>query len=256
MITALELTTFNIITWIWMAMALATFILLLKIVAPFGRHTRSDFGPVINNIRAWIIMESVSLVTFCFFFFIGSGPKSWVNYVLLVCWVVHYVNRSFIYPFRQKDKKKIMPLAIMLSGIFFNLMNGFLNGYYLGNFSNAIPVEWFYDPRFLVGFFFFFWGMFINMRSDTRLLALRKPGETDYKIPYGGLFRFISCPNHFGEILEWTGFAMMAWNLPALSFAIWTFANLAPRSFAHHRWYKSHFADYPAKRKALIPFVV
>ena len=85
---------------------------------------------------------------------------------------------------------------------------------------------------------------------------MRKPGETGYKIPKGGLFKYISCPNHFGEILEWIGFAIMCWNLAAFAFAIWTVANLIPRAVSHHKWYKENFENYPTKRKAVIPFLL
>jgi hypothetical protein len=48
----------------------------------------------------------------------------------------------------------------------------------------------------------------------------------------------------------------MCWNLPAVSFLAWTVANLIPRALSHHKWYKKQFADYPAGRKAIIPFVL
>ena len=57
------------------------------------------------------------------------------------------------------------------------------------------------------------------------------------------------------KILEWTGFAIAAWSLPGLAFAVFTFANLAPRAFANHKWYKEKFPDYPEERKALLPFI-
>ncbi|MFN0215452.1 MAG: 3-oxo-5-alpha-steroid 4-dehydrogenase [Saprospiraceae bacterium] len=98
--------------------------------------------------------------------------------------------------------------------------------------------------------------MGINWHSDNILLRLRKPDTTGYAIPQGGLFKWVSCPNHFGEMLEWIGFALMSWCLPALSFAVWTIANLAPRALAHHRWYKATFEDYPKERKTLVPFIV
>jgi len=88
------------------------------------------------------------------------------------------------------------------------------------------------------------------------LFNLRKPGETGYKIPKGGLYRRISCPNYFGEILEWTGWAIATWSLSGLSFAIWTFANLVPRAVANHNWYKQKFPEYPENRKAVIPYIL
>ncbi len=242
--------------WAWIILAFATFLLLQKVIAPFGRHTRSGFGPLMNNIAAWLLMESVSLLTFSLFFVFGSGHKTPISWFFFVLWMLHYINRAWIYPNRQKDKRKKMPGLILILAIGFNSMNGFVNGYYLGNLADAYQWTWMSDPRFIMGLILFFGGMFINMKSDNMLLALRQPGESAYKIPKGFLFKYVSCPNHFGEIIEWTGFAIMTWNLAGLSFAIWTFANLAPRAVAHHAWYFQHFEDYPENRKAVIPFVL
>jgi steroid 5-alpha reductase family enzyme len=98
-------------------------------------------------------------------------------------------------------------------------------------------------------------GFIVNRWADLALRSLRKPGETGYRIPYGGLFRHVSCPNYLGEVVEWCGWALATWSLPGLAFAVWTFANLAPRARAHHAWYHSNFEDYPAERKALIPWI-
>lgn len=147
-----------------------------------------------------------------------------------------------------------MPIVIMLMGLFFNLCNGFFLGYYLGEFK-AYSIDWMYQPQFIVGSFIFFLGMGINWWADAVLIHLRKPKETDYKIPQKGLFKFISCPNLFGEVIEWCGFAILTWSLPGLAFFIWTFANLVPRALAHHQWYKSKFPEYPKSRKAIFPFI-
>jgi hypothetical protein len=48
-------------------------------------------------------------------------------------------------------------------------------------------------------------GFVINFQSDTILMRLRKPGETGHKLPRGGLFRWVSSPNYFGELVEWSG---------------------------------------------------
>ncbi len=249
----MDISTFKFIALGWILLAILTFILLQFVVAPFGRHTRNDWGATISNNLGWMIMESVSLISFLFFFLNGSLDKTITMWVLAALWSAHYINRSFIYPFRQKDKKKKMPMLIMFFAIIFNSMNGFLNGYFIGNFGDQYSNSWLLSIPFTIGLLLYIGGMFINDKSDAILLSLRKPGEKDYKIPQGFLFKYISCPNHFGEIIEWTGFAILSWNIASLSFAIWTFANLAPRSIAHHKWYKEKFADYPKNRKAVIP---
>jgi steroid 5-alpha reductase family enzyme len=166
--------------------------------------------------------------------------------------VFHYFNRSIIFPLRLKTKGKKMPLIIMVSAMLFNTMNGFFMGYYFGNFAEY-SLEWLSDPRFILGMLVFFTGMAINWHSDHILINLRKPGETGYKIPMGGMFRWVSCPNLLGEVIEWVGFGILTWSLPGLVFAIWTFANVVPRAISHHRWYREKFPDYPKDRKAVIP---
>ena len=91
------------------------------------------------------------------------------------------------------------------------------------------------------------------MHSDNILLRLRKPGGSGYSIPRGGAFRYVSCPNYLGELLEWAGWALATWSLAGLAFFAYAVANLLPRALSHHRWYREKFEDYPAKRRALIP---
>jgi 3-oxo-5-alpha-steroid 4-dehydrogenase 1 len=148
-----------------------------------------------------------------------------------------------------------MPVLIVLWAVIFNVMNAGLNGYTLGTLL-PYPASWLTDPRFLVGFAIFLTGAAINLLSDNRLIALRSGKDTGYTIPRGGLFEAVSAPNLFGEIVQWSGFALMTWNLAGLSFAVWTASNLIPRAISHHKWYRAHFADYPQGRKAVIPFVL
>ena len=69
-------------------------------------------------------------------------------------------------------------------------------------------------------------------------------------------FRYLSCPNCLGEMLEWCGWALATWSPAGLAFFLYAVANLAPRALANHRWYRRRFDDYPNRRKALIPGVV
>jgi 3-oxo-5-alpha-steroid 4-dehydrogenase 1 len=183
-------------------------------------------------------------------------PKSDINYFFMGLWLLHYINRSIVFPLRYPNKNKKMPLTIALNAIFFNLINGSINGYFLGHVQPFYAENYWLQWNFIAGVALFFTGFIINIQSDNILLKLRKPGETGYKIPQGGMYKYISAPNYFGEIIEWTGFALAVWSLPALSFAVWTFANLAPRALTNHKWYLNKFANYPKERKALIPYII
>lgn len=203
-----------------------------------------------------MVMELPSLLIMSYYLI--TGPFSFTNYswILFLFWMAHYTHRTLIYPFRIKSTPKKMPLLIVLNAILFNVMNAGLNGYYLAYLSeNCYTTEWLNSWHFIAGVLLFFTGAFINIKSDTVLIRLRGVGETGYKIPNGFLFDYVSSPNLFGEIIEWSGFALMAWNLPALTFMVWTFANLVPRAKNHHDWYLRNFDNYPKQRKIVFPFL-
>lgn len=248
----------------FVALAAIVFLFLLFVTAPYGRHTRKGWGPRINDTLGWVLMELPAPVMFALFFFIGDYRTSPVAIVFLCIWELHYLNRTFVFPFRLRGNRNDMPVSIMASGAFFNLVNGYIVARYLFTdiFHTAYDIppnlmtSWFTDPRFIIGVIVFAAGFFINQQSDSILRNLLKPGESGYKIPYGGMFRFVSCPNYLGELLEWTGFTIATWCFPSAVFAIWTAANLAPRAFSTHKWYLEKFPEYPKNRKALIPFIV
>ena len=238
----------------WIGIGVITFFYLLRQTAPYGRHTTEKWGPLIDNKLGWFLMEFFVLVVLYFFIFQGNPDWNAASTIMIGLFTFHYLNRSIIFPMRIKTKGKKMPLIIMISALGFNMMNGFLLGYYFGHYAHY-TIEWLLDPRFIIGSVIFLTGMVINWQSDGILIHLRKPGETGYKIPVGGLFKWVSCPNLFGEIIEWLGFAILTWSLPGLAFFVWTVANVAPRAISHHKWYLSKFTDYPKERKAIFPYV-
>lgn len=245
--------TLDTVAIAWSILALALVPFQFFVTAPYGRHARTDWGPTISNRLGWCLMESVSLVVFATLFVAGPNDKSLPMWVFFGLWTAHYVNRSLIFPWRTHTEGKFMPLAIVGSAAAFNIVNAGINGLYLGWWGPTYPAAWMSDPRFIVGLMIFVAGAGINIWSDNRLIHLRDGGRKGYTIPRGGLFEFVSCPNLMGEIIQWSGFALMCWNLPALSFAVWTAANLIPRAVSHHKWYRKTFADYPVGRRAVVP---
>ena len=238
-----------------LVVATAVFVTLFFVSAPYGRHARRGFGPMIPNHIAWFVMETPSVIIMAVLFALGTVTKNLPILLFFGLWELHYVHRAFIYPWTIRDGHMKMPGVVVLLGFSFNIGNAYANGYYLFYLSGGYPQSWLRDYRFLAGVALFLVGFLINRWSDLTLRALRKPREISYSIPYGALYNWVSCPNYLGEIIEWCGWALATWCLPGLAFALWTFANLAPRARSHHSWYHVNFTDYPEKRKALIPWI-
>jgi len=250
-----DITLYRILLVALFAFAAITFFSLLNIPAPYGRHIRRGWGYTVRAKIGWLAMEFPAFSVIIAMYFLGDTNRGITGIVFLGMWTAHYFHRTFIFPFLMKGGEKKFPVVLIVFALIFNTINGYVNGRYLFHLAPSYGISWFYDPRFIIGSVIFAAGMVINMHSDHILRVLRKTPVDGYKIPSRGLFKYISCPNYFGEIVEWTGWAIATWSLPGLVFAVFTFANLAPRAFANHKWYKEKFPDYPENRKALIPFI-
>jgi 3-oxo-5-alpha-steroid 4-dehydrogenase 1 len=273
---------FEIINFLSLSMLLTSIPTVLaltcgRLSAPYGKYASDKlanyFGFMVNGQLAWVIQELPSFAIASYLWIscarseVEGGNKvpllslNAINQrtVLLFMYLLHYTNRTFVFPLRIRGGKPT-PFGIMMMAFSFCLWNGYIQGRSLtlpvNSPSEALALQDVLAPRFVVGLMLFFIGMNINMHADNVLRNLRKPGETGYKIPRGGAFEYVSGANFFGEIIEWTGFAIAAWSLPAFAFAIFTACNIGPRAIAHHSWYLERFKDYPKNRKALIPFIL
>jgi len=241
-------------TWTEMILAGAALLALVFVSAPYGRFTRRGWGATMPNRAAWVLMELPAVLGFCAVFLLGRNRFDLVPLVLGGMWLFHYTYRTFIFPLRLRTRGKRMPLAVVSLAFFFNCLNVYVVGRWVSHLGAYQP-DWLADPRFVLGAAVFFAGFAVNYRADGMLIALRRPGETGYQVPRGWLFEYVACPNYLGEIVEWFGFALATWSLPGLAFALFTAANIGPRAFSNLRWYRETFPDFPAGRKALIPFV-
>jgi steroid 5-alpha reductase family enzyme len=239
---------------VYVAAAVA-FAALLFVTAPYGRHARPGWGPSFTNRLGWILMESPAVFVFAAVYGVGDHRFEPVPLVLLSLWMLHYFHRALVYPFLMRRTGGRMPLTIVAMGFVFNLVNAWLNARWishLGPYADGAGG----GPWLWAGVAVFVAGLTLNRASDRSLLRLRDCDESGYSIPRGGAFRWVSCPNYLGEIIEWAGWALASRSPAALAFAVFTAANLVPRAVAHHRWYRANFADYPAHRRALVPFLL
>lgn len=227
---------------------------LLFLPAPYGRHASAGWGPTMATRPAWVVMEAPAALVFLGVYLAGAHARELAPLALLAMWQAHYVQRAFVFPFKLRPGGRT-PVLVVAMGFTFNLVNPYLNARWLSQLGEY-PVAWLWSPCFLIGLALFVTGYRINRWADRVLAHLRAPGETGYKIPRGGLYDLISCPNYFGELLEWIGFAIATASLAGWSFAAFTAANLIPRALMHHRWYRAQFPGYPPTRRAVLPFLL
>ncbi|XP_070285050.1 3-oxo-5-alpha-steroid 4-dehydrogenase 2 [Myotis yumanensis] len=234
--------------------ALGALVLYSREPSCYGKYTGSlAAAPHLPAGAAWFLQELPSLALPVAMLARQSrallGPPATV---LLGLFCAHYFHRTLVYPFLMRGRP--FPVTVLFRGFVFCTGNGLLQAYYL-TYCTEYPAEWYTDIRFILGVCLFVLGMGINIHSDYLLRQLRKPGEVIYKIPQGGLFTYVSGANFLGEIIEWIGYALATWSLPALAFAFFSICFLGLRALHHHRFYLKIFEDYPKFRKALIPFI-
>ncbi len=101
------------VVWIWLGLAAFTFVSLFFFTAPYGRHARAGWGPMIERTAAWMIMES-PVVFLPLILFLVSDRRALVPYgIFLLIWEFHYVHRTFVFPFRLRGGQPQMPLSIV-----------------------------------------------------------------------------------------------------------------------------------------------
>ncbi|CAM4726064.1 unnamed protein product [Leuciscus chuanchicus] len=229
------------------------FICLRKSHAAYGRYVDTSGSSMMVPARlAWFLQELPALLVPLLLMLITDGKHSTGKHLMLWTFCLHYFQRSCIYSLLTKGRP--YPFNIMLLGMVFCSINGFLQAHYLlhcATYNNT----WFSDACLLAGLIIFFIGMGVNIHSDHILRSLRKPGEISYKIPRGGLFEYVSGANFFGEIVQWLGYAVATRSLPTFAFAFFTTCFIGPRAYHHNRYYHEKFKDFPRSRRSLIPFI-
>lgn len=250
---------FRILLIVMSITALFVFVALYFVKAGYGMFRTASWGAAIPNKLAWILMEAPVFVVMFWLWGRSGVGFSVPQYLFFLLFQLHYLQRSIIFPFLLKGRSR-MPLAIMAMGIVFNLLNGVMQAgglfYFAPDGLYAAGWDYLLKPRALAGIILFFAGMIINLHSDHIIRHLRLPGDTKHYLPSKGLYRYVTSANYFGELVEWTGFALLTASPAAWVFVWWTFANLVPRAAAIHRHYREEFGDEAVgNRKRIIPYI-
>ncbi|XP_055353354.1 3-oxo-5-alpha-steroid 4-dehydrogenase 1-like [Paramacrobiotus metropolitanus] len=250
-----EKPTLDAMALVMIAVGLVTYVALQLLPAPYGRYSSPSYGLLVPARIAWVVQECPAFfVPLYVWLYMDNGAPALANKILAGLFMLHYFQRTFFYSFLIRGGKPT-PLAPFLMAFVFCTYNGYMQARSILKFRGPIPDV--ADPVFLLGVALFVVGLLINIQSDHILRNLRSDGSKAYKIPYGGMFDYITAANFFGEIVEWWGFALAAWQLQGFAFAIFTMANLVPRGLSHHAWYLNKFrGEYPVDRYAVLPPLV
>ena len=250
--------SFHLFLIIMAVVAVVVFVSLYFVDAGYGKFYDKKWGPAVNNKLGWVLMESPVFITMLLLWFLSDRRGDLVRMAFLFLFELHYIQRSFVFPFRMRGNS-VMPLSIVLMGVTFNVLNALMQGGWIFYVSPAdrYPSSWLLSLPFIAGTLLFFAGMYINIQSDGIIRNLRKPGDTAHYLPQGGLFRYVTSANYFGEWMEWTGFAILTWSWAGAVFSLWTFANLAPRAARIYDLYSREFPEQLDTRKVkrIVPFI-
>jgi 3-oxo-5-alpha-steroid 4-dehydrogenase 1 len=246
-----------------LALAVVVFVALQFITVAYGMTYNNRWGISINSKLGWWLMETPVFLAMIIIYSIslkmGLKPFNIVTSFILLLFLLHYGQRSFVFPLLMKGGSK-MPLSVVFSGIFFNFCNAFMQGCWLFIVcpGDKYQISWFWSPQFIIGTAIFFFGMTVNLHSDRIIRKLRKSkDDNNYYLPKGFLFDKINSSNYFGELLEWLGFAILTWSFAGFVFFCWAFANLVPRAKAVYNRYYKFFGDgfMKPKRWKIFPYI-
>ena len=238
-------------------LALVVFAALFFVHAGYGMFRSRSWGFSIPNKAGWVIMEAPAFIVMLCLWLNSNVRFEIPEFIFFLLFEIHYFQRSFVFPILMRGKSR-MPISIILMGLVFNIINGFLLAMGLFYFApqGKYDETWVERPIFWIGVLLFIAGMLINIHSDHVIRTLRQPGDTRHYLPQKGMYKWVTSGNYFGELLDWIGFAVLTQCNAAYVFVIWTFANLAPRAYAIRKKYIKEFGNKAVgNRKCLIPYI-
>jgi 3-oxo-5-alpha-steroid 4-dehydrogenase 1 len=256
--------TYDLLLTLALGYALFAAVASVFIPSPYGRFASPRYGVSLGPRLGWFLMELPAVPVFGAVFFLGPRWSDPVPLLFLVVWLVHYANRGYAFPWLIRaapGARTSFSLLVVVAGWAATSLHGYLNAAFLTTHGTHYGLDWLTDPRFLAGIAVYYTSFALTLHSEhvQRNLRTREEvaaGERTYRIPQGGLYRWVSSPAYLTELTGWAGFALATWSPGGLFIFAISAANLVPRAFATHRWYRERFPDYPPGRKALIPYLL
>ncbi|MEZ5428090.1 MAG: DUF1295 domain-containing protein [Pyrinomonadaceae bacterium] len=111
-----------------------------------------------------------------------------------------------------------------------------------------------------VGIFLYLFGSYLNTGSEYLRKTWKEKPENKGRLYTEGLFRHSMHINYFGDVVLFTGFALItrspyAFIIPALMFLLFNFVNIPMLDKYLAEKYGAEFDEYSRKTKKFVPFV-
>ena len=98
------MTWFYNLLFLWIFIGLCTFLYLIfsKTIAPYGRHSNSNWGITIDNKWGWFWMELPALVLMPAIILFSPVEKNGIIVLIIGLWILHYFYRTILFPIKLK----------------------------------------------------------------------------------------------------------------------------------------------------------
>ncbi|KAI2468297.1 3-oxo-5-alpha-steroid 4-dehydrogenase-domain-containing protein [Annulohypoxylon bovei var. microspora] len=170
--------------------------------------------------------------------------------------MAHFAKRELETMFLHKFSAATMPFAyVFRNSVFYWAMAGFLGALEIyAPFSPAAVAPDAPTPLTYLGFFLYAFGELMNLDVHYYLAHLRRPGETDRKIPRGHGFGIVTCPNYMYEIIAWIGIIIVTRSPSLLAFIFVGSYYMYTWGWGKEKTYRKQFGDkYKKKRFVMLP---
>lgn len=168
--------------------------------------------------------------------------------LVLACLTVHFVKRLLESWFLHKYSGPMSPFAAAGISCFYSLTT-FLPAWINRQLISEI------DVPALMGLVVFLAGESLNF-IHHKIIADLRLNTMEYMIPRGGLFDLVVCPHYLFEIVSWIGLCLIFRHASLFLLFSLMVMYLLLRSLQTLKWYRERFPDFPADRRAILPFVL
>lgn len=187
-------------------------------------------------------------------------PSAWtkeVQFSAFIAWMFHYSKRELETLFIHRFSHATMPISNLFKNCSYYWGFAAYVAYFVNHPLYTPPPE----DLVYIGMCLFYFMEVGNLSAHWTLRMLRPPGTKIRRIPRGGLFELVSCPNYTYEILSWLGFNLMTRTVAGILFMCAGAFQMLLWAQAKHRRYRKEFdgnhgrALYPTSRKIIVPFL-